>query len=174
MPIASLLFDQRQVFLGEVMTRDGAFERVLLNAEGERKIGPHLTDWQTRGIPVTREVMQRGDVDVFFQERVPVRSHEFFTAFDRWVALHGLVMVTIKSEDVSTWEGMVRLPLDDKERFSMLVAMRNASDEMHASWRDGVAAAGKAMETKDPSAKKKLLELKKMTAGGLMKKLQEA
>lgn len=176
MNAVSLLFDRHQAFLGEIMSRNGGLERVLLNAEGERQVGPYLSDWQHRGVPIVREVVQvthGTHADVFYQERIPVRSHEFWTALDRWSARHGMVLLRIPAECMATWEGMLRLPLGEGERFSMIVALR-AADEEHEVWHHAVAAALKAMETKDPSAKKKLLELKKMTAGGLMKKLQTA
>ena len=176
MHAVSLLFDRHQTFLGEIMSRDGGLERVLLNAEGERQVGPYLVDWQHRGVPVVREIVQvtQGDhTDVFYQERVPVRSHEFWTALDRWSARHGMVLLRIPAECMTTWEGMLRLPLSDAERFSMIVALRG-DDHHHDDWHAVVAAAVHAIETKDPSAKKRLADLKKMTAGGLMKKLQTA
>ncbi|MEO5927953.1 MAG: hypothetical protein ABIO72_04495 [Patescibacteria group bacterium] len=176
MHAVSLLFDRHHVFLGEIMSRDGGLERVLLNAEGERQVGPYMSDWQTRGVPIVREVIQatQGDtLEVFFQERVPVRSHEFWTALDRWSERHGMVLLRIPAECMRAWEGLLRLPLTDVERFSMTVALR-ASDNDHAAWHEAVAEAVGALETKDPSLKKKLIELKKMMTGGLMKKLQEA
>jgi hypothetical protein len=160
--------------MGEVMTRDGGLDRVLLNAEGDRKLGPYLSEWQMRGVPIVREVAQRADEQVFFQERVPVRSHEFETALDRWGSTHDMMVLSIPDECLKTWEKMLRLPFADTERFSMFVTMRVASESDHAAWHDAVEAAMNAVETNDPSAKKKILDLRKKTAGDLMKKLQTA
>jgi hypothetical protein len=171
-----LLFDRSYMFLGEIVTRNGALERVLLNADGEQHLGPYLAEWHVRGIPIVRRVMQpaQGIEEAFYQERVPNRSHEFHAAFEAWAARSGVVPLDISSECVNTWEGMLRLPLENVERFSMLVTLRALPDHEHAAWHDAVAAAVTALETNNPSAKKKLLDLRKKTAGDLLKKLEKA
>jgi hypothetical protein len=170
----SLLFGTAQNFLGEVLTRDGGFERVLLNADGEEVIGVYVNDWQLRGIPIVREVMQQGNRRVFYQERIPIRSHEFETALDRWGMTHGTITIVISDMDVRTWEQMLRLPFEDAERFSMIVVMRVAPEADRAEWHASVDAVVKALETNDPSSKKKMLALRKKAAGDLVKTFEKA
>jgi len=173
---ALLLFDRAYAFLGEVFTHEGAFKQVLLNADGERQVGPYFAEWQVRGIPIVRRVMQPGQgiEEAFYQERVLNRSHEFHAALDAWAMRSGMVLLDIQDECLKTWEGMLRLPLENAERFSMLVTMRALPEHEHAAWHDAVADAVKALETNDPSAKKKILDLRKKTAGDLLKKLEKA
>lgn len=170
----SLLFGTTQQFFGEILTRDGGFERALFTTEGEDLFGAHVNDWQLRGIPVVREVMRNEGEHVFYQERIPIRSHKFEAALERWGETHGLISVMLPEDRVMVWEQMLRLPFENAERFSMLITMRAASSADVAVWSKTVSEALRAIETKDPSATKKMLALRKHAAGDLMKTLQKA
>lgn len=126
----SLLFDRAHSFLGEVVTRDGGMTHAMLTAEGEAKLGAQLKDWQMRGVPVLHEVTKsegKGHAPVFYQERVQTRMSQFLNALHGWVERNGMALVTIGREPQECWEMIVRLPLEPRERFSIIVSIRDAA-----------------------------------------------
>lgn len=146
----SLLFDHASQFLGELTTQHGAGRHFLLTAEGERALGAHMTDWQTRGIPVSHHIGApddatqangRGGGEAFYVQRVPMRDAGFLSALRAWFESRGMGVVTICRECVECWETLVRLPLEPSERFAMILAMKDASPEELIEWRKALIAA---------------------------------
>lgn len=143
----SLLFDQSYAFLGEVATQDGAMRRVMFTTDGERRMEVQLRDWQARGVPVLREVTPSvsGNPMVFFQERVQVRHSEFLSAMRQWVEHHGMALVQVPNEAMECWEIIVRLPLDPREQFLLLVSLRKSTPaELKACKADLIQAVDAA------------------------------
>lgn len=142
----ALLFDRNYAFLGEVATQDGAMRRIVLTADGERLLEAHLKDWQARGVPVLREVQGRaGGERVFFQERVQTRDRGFLTAARQWTESHGLALIPVLPGVFGCWELIVRLPLEPRERFLLLVSLRkSAPSDLKKRNASLVQAAGAA------------------------------
>jgi hypothetical protein len=170
----SLLFTTARKFLGEIVIRDGGCEHVLLNADGESSIGAYIEDWRVRGVPVVRHVARHPAGHVFYQERIPLRSHEFETALEQWGMTHETIALSISDRDIRTWEQMLRLPVEDEERFSMIVIMRVAPEQDRSEWHTSVHAAIRAIDAHDASARKKILALRKKVAADLVKTFERA
>lgn len=170
MDAIALLFDKHHAFLGEVATRDSAMVRVLLTAEGERQIGAHLGDWQTRGVPILREVLvtePQKHSTVYFQERVQVRDREFLHALRRWAEKHGMALVSVSPEALECWEKITRLPVEPRERFSMIVALRATTNGELDAWKHALQEASKAVEAEEEKMNKAIAALRHRSAKSL-------
>jgi hypothetical protein len=156
----ALIFDRSHAFLGEVATRSGILQRIVLTADGERLLEAHLKDWQTRGVPVLREVPgHAGGERVYFQERVQTRDAEFVTAVRLWTDSHGLALIHVPSGVFGCWELIVRLPLEPKERFLLLVSLRNATPTDLKECNAALVQAVGAADTEREKAQKAIGQL---------------
>lgn len=176
METTALLFDRNYAFLGEVATRDGVLVRAMLTVEGERQLGAHLTDWQTRGVPVLREVLvtePEKHSTIFYQERVQVRDREFVQALRHWLEKHGMALVSVNHTALECWERITRLPLEPRERFSMIVTLRGASEENVVAWKRALEEASKAFEIEKEKMNKAIGDLRQRTAKSLVAALSK-
>lgn len=176
MDATSLLFDSAHAFLGEVTSRDGGMTRVILTAEGEQSVGPHLSDWQVRGIPHVQEVQGRHTSDgspVFYQERIQVRNSHFLETFRRWLSGHGIALVTVSPDVMAYWENILSLPLEPRERFAMVVTIRDASGNELEEWKTTLHAAHRAVEDEQRSTHEAILALRDHAARKLVARFKQ-
>lgn len=147
-----LIFDSACRHLGEMATRDGRFEGFTFTPDGERALGGKVKEWQSRGLPVLRDVIcEEKDATLFtvFEERVLMRERDFLSSFHDWARINGFRAVNVKEHALPCWELLLRLPLSPVERFSMLYATCRMSTDDIVSWqkalrdaRDAAAAVG--------------------------------
>jgi len=153
----SLLFDRAHSFLGEVATSSGAMRRIVLTADGEHLLEAHLKDWQSRGVPVLREVT--GHAEVFFQERIQVRQPEFLDAVQQWIENHGMALISVRPEVFGCWDLIVRLPIEPRERFLLLVSLRGSTPTDLKDCNAALIEAIGAADTERGNAEKAVAKL---------------
>lgn len=174
MTTLSLIFDRNNAYLGEVVTQSGSLNNIILNNEGESKVGAYFSEWSTRGVPVMREVMHTeatGREYVFFQERVQMRQSEFLNALRDWMVQRGMALISITAEALKCWESILRLPLEPKERFMMLLSLRDAVDGEIKIWEETLQEACSAVEIETEKMKKAIANLRAKTAKSLISSL---
>lgn len=132
----SLLFDNETRVLGELATNGGTLARILLTAEGERAIGDAVAAWQTEGVPYHRKL-----VGVQYHDKVSVRDKAFLDAVRQWAAVMRLHLVVVGPEVFVCWQLMSRLPLENVQRYSMLVALTGLGPTELAEWRQALTEA---------------------------------
>ncbi len=142
------LFDTERTLLAEIGLRDGALRQVVLTGAGERLLGPHVSHWQTRGIPVTHsiETVQPDgarEVATYFQYVQP-RDVAFQKALEAWAMQRGYCPVEVPDRLLSLWESLARLPLSRSERFAILLAIRLSPPETLAEWKSCLDEAEQA------------------------------
>ncbi len=167
----ALIFDRQYALLGEVTSHGGAFGRAMLTVEGERQLGAHVSDWQLRGVPVLREILvtePQKHSTMYYQERVQVRDAEFIYALRRWLEGHGMALVAVTDDVLRDWQSILRLPLEPRERFSMIVTLRTASAHELESWRAKLALATKAVEKETEKMNKAIADLRERTLQNLL------
>ena len=172
----SLLFGHSHAFLGEVLTQDGALQRVLLNGEGEELLGAHFTEWQLRGVPILRDVVKKhhgSEKRVFFQERVQPRASRFLSVLGVWLETRGYMMLSLESDMVEFWEFLSRLPLEPRERFMMIVALKAVSQDQLSEWKRILQDACRAVEGAGQKTDQILHPLRQQTAKGLATALRK-
>jgi hypothetical protein len=154
-----LLFDRARTFLGEVSTQGGALERVTLTPDGEREIGALVKLWQTRGVPIRKEIASK-DAEgkqrqlVFYKEYVPPRTKDFAAALGMWSADYALVLLDLDDKYVAYWQLLAKVPLMPEERFAYLVVIRQTPDALLPEWKRGLE---EAIRTGDAQAMKRKL-----------------
>lgn len=139
-----LLFDDLRCHLGEVILRKGTFVSVTLTQYGESILGDQLKEWQTIGILRFREIEQERGADVerqVFQERISIHSEDFWDACRHWLFQQGYHVIPAGESILPLWEKLLMLPLEGKERFSMLNAICQASSEELAGWSKAIEEA---------------------------------
>ncbi len=52
----TLLFDEKNILLGEAETEKGALRHLSLTPIGEERLGARVRMWHTRGVPVNKEM----------------------------------------------------------------------------------------------------------------------
>ena len=122
---AIILLDASYALLGEVMLDSGALANVMLTATGETAIGAAVREWQTRGVPVRRELFgtkaHPNDV-VFFQERAQPRDRKFGEALAEWAEDRRLIAVWLSAPAMDCWNKVLRLTFEPPERVAVLMA----------------------------------------------------
>ena len=134
-----LLFNRDRNFLGEVFTAEGALRRLVLNDRGEQELGPSVKVWQTRGVPVRREIASH-DPDgtrhlVFYMEYIAMRLPKFREALGMWATDHAVTSIDLPDDHVSYWETLLRLPLEPAEQFAFLLALRQTPTDLLFEWK---------------------------------------
>lgn len=141
----SLLFNQTHQLLGEVITEQGALRQFVLNQQGETVLGTICEMWQTRGVPVRKELtVDKADGSreiTFYLERVQARTPDFFAALSEWGEEHSIVVLSIQEKTIGLWEMLVQLPLDPSERFAFLIALKHTPPDLLGEWRKALEEA---------------------------------
>lgn len=172
-----LLFANMSDFFGEVRLRDGALDHVMLTGLGEEHIGASVKDWQTRGVPVRREIFGTKDRPsdiVFFQERVQPREKTFSDALRLWCEDHQITVVSVPSHaHADCWNMMLRLPLESTERFAMLSVIAQAHADELIAWRQFLNEAVQAVASEEQKAHASIAKLQQKAAQGLAKRFAQ-
>lgn len=161
-----LLFGPGHGFLGEVCAQQGRMERVMLTAEGERRLGAHVGDWQMRGVPALRHVTLpvNNSAPAFFQERIQIRQDGFLEAVRRWMEGHGMALVDVGMEALACWQRILRLPLEPRERFIVIVALRGAEGQEIGEWERALRRAEDMVAAEERSLTEALRALRQKAA----------
>lgn len=169
MIMMSLLFNSRRELLGEVTTQKGALTQLTLTREGEQEIGARVQVWQTRGVPIRKEIRSATPDGkrslVFYKEYIQPRSVKFLAALNMWGSDYGVTIIPLEEKWMSLWETLVRLPLEPQERFAFLVALRHTPDHLIPEWSKNLADAESIVRHDREAARK--------TIGTLQKRLSE-
>ncbi len=151
----TFLFDAERQLLAEIDLREGALRQIVLTGAGEREVGPFVSLWQTRGIPVSRTV---GTAD--YQEHVQPRDAGFAAALESWANLRGYCVIETPDQVMHLWEGLARLPLEPSERFAFLLAIRLTPQEFLAEWKACLDAAELALSKEREKTRKSIEQIK--------------
>lgn len=133
-----LVFGTDQVFLGEFTFQDGAFRQSILSNHGEQVLGPHVSRWMTRGIPMSRGFVAKNKAhsEVSYQEYIQPRDPEAIIAAYRWWQDHQFFAIDIAEVLIPFWERMLRLPFEPQERLAIVLALRATYRESLDEWKE--------------------------------------
>ncbi|HWQ99664.1 MAG TPA: hypothetical protein VN397_02340 [Candidatus Methylomirabilis sp.] len=168
-----ILLDPSCAFLGEVALESGVFVRVILTDRGEEMIGAAVREWQTRGVPVRRELFgTKGNPNdiVFYQERVHPRDRQFGEALAQWCGERRIAAVVLPSGVTECWNKVLRLPLEPQERLALLIALSKTDPAMISPWQDFLDEAICVCEAQTSDADAAIGKLRKKAAEGLVKR----
>ncbi len=170
---AIILLDASYALLGEVMLDSGALANVMLTATGETAIGAAVREWQTRGVPVRRELFgtkaHPNDV-VFFQERAQPRDRKFGEALAEWAEDRRLIAVRLSAPAMDCWNKVLRLPFEPPERVAVLMAMSKTDPAQLSPWHDFLDEAIRACEVETSKTEAAIGKLRQKAAEGLVKR----
>jgi hypothetical protein len=139
-----LLFDSSYEYLGDLFVSGGKFSSAALTKHGEDRIGDDLGSWQEEGIPVRVEVFGSKDhpKDITFgTERIKPSDERFGVALRQWADDHHFLVLSMKSDAISCWEMLLRLPFKGAERFAFALAISKATRPQLERWRDDLQKA---------------------------------
>lgn len=149
MSLISLLFDEKHQYLGELATKEGVLQSFILTQIGEAAIGEHVKEWQTQGVPMFRETVEKVQDKIsfiMFQDRVQVRNQMFLDALRIWFGSRNHHVITVHQPVLDCWQIMLALPLSDHERFAMVYALCRVPENEIDSWRKALAQSIKAVD----------------------------
>lgn len=124
------MFDISRALLAEIGLERGALRQLVLTNIGERVLEPSITLWQTRGIPVPKEMG-----DATYYEHVLPRDTGFAQALTSWANMNGYCVIDTPDNVIMLWEMLARLPLEPSERFSFLLAIRLTPPSQYVEWK---------------------------------------
>ncbi len=172
----SFLFGPRCEWLGEVITTQGKMVQFVLTPAGERDIGIYVEEWQTRGIPVKREVaiqQTKGEEIVFYIDRIQIRDGHFLLAVQRWMEAHGYAVLSITPLMNDVWPVIQHLPLEPREQFTFLVLLRGVSRAEGQAWKEVLHEAEKAVDQEGRISPAGLSRLRAHSSDGFAKALEK-
>lgn len=162
--MVTLLFDQQAAYLGELVTREGALRHLVLTQAGEKIIGGHVTQWQTRGVPVFKGITKQSDDGakefITYREYVSARDAAFLKAVHGWITTHELQAHDIEESILPMWERLLRLPLEPGERFQFLLAMIRTPVSRLTAWQELLETAERASQMERVKTQETLVKLK--------------
>ncbi|MCE9585996.1 hypothetical protein K8R04_01605 [Candidatus Uhrbacteria bacterium] len=162
--MVTLLFDQKAAYLGELVTRDGALRHFVLTQAGERAVGGHVLQWQTRGVPFYKGIAKHGDDGsnefVTYREYVSARDVAFLKAVHGWLTTQGLQAYDIDEPILPMWERLLRLPLEPAERFRFLIAMMRTPVSRLTAWQELLETAERTSQVERAKTQETLAKLK--------------
>jgi len=118
----SLLFDESGELLGELSTRDGAYQHTMLTRVGEERLGDPLTAWQTQGVPIG-------------SRRIQFRDSRCLSAIDDWLRCMKMELYPTTDLLLECWQILASHSLAAHERRDVLRSLRGASPQELAAWR---------------------------------------
>lgn len=138
-----LWFDEQCCFLGDISFRDGRLLSVDFTKAGEARMGPIVAKWKTHGLEAMRiyHTPNPGHATLFTVDPVLADDQRFEADFTRWVKENGHALIVLPDALDSAWTELQRLPIDDRSKFSVLVALSHAPPEKHSAWREMIVAA---------------------------------
>ncbi|MCA9391314.1 MAG: hypothetical protein KC582_03600 [Candidatus Magasanikbacteria bacterium] len=141
-----LIFGTDQIFLGEFTFEDGALRQSILSTKGEEILGPYVSRWMTRGIPMTRGFVadKKSHSEISYQEFIQPRDHEAIMAAYRWWQDHQMFALDLADNLLSYWQRLLRLPFEPQERLAILLAVRATYRESLAEWEECFAEVERA------------------------------
>lgn len=145
----TLIFGPDAQYLGEIVTKGGAFVQAILAPEGESMLGDALKEWQSLGVPTLREATREekeGTTFFLYEDRALARDADFLDALRGWAEDAGLRTLTVASDDLHVWELLLRLPLTPVERHSMMYAAIRLSGPERVAWVSALTRACAAAE----------------------------
>lgn len=133
-----LVFGNDQVFLGEFTFQDGAFRQSILSNQGEQVLGPHVSRWMSRGIPMSRGFVSKSKNhnEISYQEYIQPRDSEAIIAAYRWWQDHQFFAVDIAEVLIPFWERLLRLPFEPQERLAIVLALRATYRDTLDEWKE--------------------------------------
>ena len=133
-----LIFGKDQVFLGEFTFEQGALQQSLLSTKGEEVLGPYISRWMTRGIPMTRGFVsdKKTSTEISYQEYIQPRDSEAIMAAYRWFQDHQFFAVDLIDSLLSYWQRLLRLPFEAQERLAILLAIRATYRDSLSEWEE--------------------------------------
>ncbi len=141
----SLLFSATRELLGEVHIQQGALSRVTLTERGESFIGPQVLLWQTRGVPMRKEmdrVLEDGSSErIVFTDYIHTNDARFSAALERWCHQYQMAVLTLSNEMIPCWEMLAQLPFEQEERFAFLIAIQHTPTAHLDEWRHSLQEA---------------------------------
>ena len=162
--MVTLIFDQKLAYLGELVTRDGILRHFILTQAGERSIGGYVLQWQTRGVPVFKGIAKRSDDGssefITYREYVTSRDVAFLKAVHGWITTQGLQAYDIYEPIMPMWEQLLRLPLEQAERFQFLIAMMRTPVSRLTAWQELLVTAERASQVERVKTQETLAKLK--------------
>lgn len=167
------LFDAERRLLAEVGLRDGALRQLVLTGLGERLLEAQVSHWQTRGIPVMHSMEATKpdgshEIATYFQYVQP-RDAKFADALHSWSMERGYCPMDVPDRLLPLWECLARLPLEDSERFAMLLAIRLSPPESLAEWKSALDEAEMAWHKEREKSRIALEKIKQKMGGQLAK-----
>lgn len=167
------LFDAERHLLAEVGLRDGALRQLVLTGAGERLLEAQVSHWQTRGIPVMHSIeatKSDGSHEVAtYLQHVQPREHGFGKALESWAMERGFCPMEVPDRVLPLWECLARLPLEDSERFAMLLAIRLSPPEALAEWKSALDESEMAWHKERERSRLVLDKIKQKMGGQLAK-----
>lgn len=162
--MVTLLFDRQAAYLGELVTKEGALRHFVLTQAGEKAVGGHVLQWQTRGVPFYKGIAKHGDDGssefITYREYVASRDAAFLKAVHRWIATHGFHAYDIDDSILPMWERLLRLPLEPAERFRFLLAMVRTPVSRLTAWQELLETAERASHVERAKTQETLAKLK--------------
>lgn len=165
------LFDTNRHLLAEVGLQDGALRQIVLTGAGERSLEAFVSNWQTRGIPVMHSIEATKpdgahEVATYFSYVQP-RDKHFGESLLAWSKERGFCPMEVPDYLLPLWECLVRLPLEDSERFAMLLAMRLSPKGALAEWKSALDETEMAWHKEREHSRFVLDKLKRKMGGQL-------
>jgi hypothetical protein len=138
-----ILFDDQRHFLGQMVVENGT-PSFALNDEGSALLLERMKEWNSSGIPVQREVVERtekGMLATMMEERIQPHDARFVDALRQWFLGHGYHAIQIEDEVMVLWRKLVELPLEHGERFSLLYTICQAPVTELSDWSRAIQRA---------------------------------
>jgi hypothetical protein len=163
------LFNTERHLLAEIVLQDGALRQLVLTGAGERVLEAFVSNWQTRGIPVMHSIEATKsdgahEIATYFSYVQP-RDKHFGESLEAWAKERGFCPVDVPDYLLPLWECLVRLPLEDSERFAMLLAMRLSPRGALAEWKSALDETEMAWH-KERERSRSVLDKIKLKMGG--------
>ncbi len=169
----TLFFTSSQAWLGEVETTHGALRHVMLSPEGEKEIGSRVRLWQTRGVPVNKEMKtttRDGQTRklIFFKEYVQPSSKGFEIAVGKWAMDVGVMTIVLPDELVEFWHRLSALPLEPEEQFALLLALKQTPVDLLGEWQRAISDAELFARHRREDARLAVKSLQRRVSGHLL------
>lgn len=162
--MVTLLFGPQALYLGELVTRDGGLRHFVLTQAGEKAIGGHVAQWQTRGVPEYKGIAKHAEDGssefISYREYVTSRDEGFLKAVHAWATIHSIQAYDIEEHLLPMWERLLRLPLEPTERFQFLLAMMRTPVSRLTAWNELLETAGRASQVERTKTHAALAKLK--------------
>ena len=146
--------------------------QLTLTREGENEIGALVQIWQTRGVPIRKEIQSATPEGtrtlVFYKEYIQPRSAKFLVALNMWGSDYRVTVIPFDEALMPLWESLVRLPLEPQERFAFLIALQHTSEHLLPEWTKSLAEAELLVQHDRDAARRSIALLQKRLSSHLI------